>query len=129
MKNIRLSITLAAVCLVNGCASVPDAGASKGDGLKRVYASAYSVVWDAAISAVHQTDLSLVSEDQNAGVIVAKADWSQTSYGESVTIFVEALPNKRGTQLEVVNSAAAASVLFSRDWEGILARQLDETLK
>lgn len=129
MKNIRLSIALAAVCLVNGCASVPDAGASKGDGIKRVYASDYSVVWEAAISTVHQTDLSMVSEDQNTGVIIDKDDWSQTSYGESVTFFVEALPNRHGTQLEVVNSAATASVLFSRDWEGILARRLDETLK
>lgn len=129
MKNIRLSITLATACMVNGCESTPDVDASKGDGLKRVYASSYSVVWEAAINAVHQTDLSVVSEDQNTGVIIAKADWSQTTYGESVTIFVETLPNKRGTQLEVVNSAAAASMLFGRDWEGILARRLDETLK
>lgn len=129
MKNNRLLITLAAACLVSSCASTPDAGGAKGDGLKRVYANDYALVWDAAVNAVHQTDLSMVSEDQNTGVIRAKADWSQTSYGEGVAIFIEALPNKQGTQVEIVNSAAAASILFSRDWEGILAKRIDETLK
>lgn len=128
MYKLVCSLILGMSLFVSGCATLADAKASKGSGEFKVYEKSYDVVWDAVIETVNQSNLEIVTEDRERGLVLAQGAVSAFSWGENVAIFVESVDGKIRTRVEVVNKLAVSTNITAPDWEGRILMDLDSKL-
>ena len=129
MKRAIALITVIVSFFISGCATLADAQAARGTGTIRIYDKEYSEVWSAALTAVSESGLALVSENKDKGTILAQRGMTAFSYGENVAIFVERVDGQVRTRVEVVNKRALATNITAADWEEDLTGRLDKKLK
>lgn len=129
MKKLLLFVVISLAAFLNtGCSTLADAKAAKGTGTTKVYDKSYDVVWNAVIKAVNSTDLALVSDSKETGLILAQRGMTAFSHGENVAIFVEKIYGKVSTRVEVVNKRAIATNITAADWESRIIEALDKQL-
>ncbi len=128
-KFLLLASALVALLAATGCASMADATAARGTGVAHVYDQPYDKVWDALDASVHETDLTIVSEDKATGTLLAKRSMTAFSYGENVAIFVDRVTGKVSTRVEIVNKRVLATNITAPDWDVRLFKALDARLK
>ena len=128
MKKSMLLFVLMFSFFGVGCSTLADARAAKGQGAYRIYDKEYIVVWNAALNTVKNTDLALVTDDKEQGMILAQRGMTAFSYGENVAIFIEPINGFVKTRVEVVNKRALATNITAANWEAKILEDLDVTL-
>jgi len=128
MKWINLALISLAIITSSGCATLADSVAAKGTGPSKVYSASKELVWPVAVDAVKYSDLDLVSESKESGMILAQRGITAFSYGENVAIFVEA-ENEKSCRVEVVSKKAMATNVFAPDWSSTIFKRLDAAFK
>ncbi len=128
MKLVKTLIPILAILFITGCSTMADSIAAKGTGPYRIYEQNKDEVWREAINAVNSTELDLVSENKQSGVILAQRSMSVFSYGENVAIFVEDYEDKQ-CRVEVVSKKAMSTNIFAPDWSESIFDYLDARLK
>ena len=130
MKRLLAALLILVSTLIDsGCSTIADAKAAKGSGTVRVYDKPYDVVWDAVISTVKGTSLSIASENKSDGVILAQGSIGLFTWGENVAIYVEDAGGRVKTRVEIINKRVASMNITAYDWEGRLSQALDQRLK
>ena len=128
-----IGLKLACIALlflyIQGCATMADSISAKGTGQYRVYEKSFDEVWEAVISVVTGTQLSLVTKNKETGQILAQKGVSALSYGENVAIFVERVGSVVRTRVEVVSKKAMATNVFATNWEKNILEKLDLKLE
>ena len=126
-----LSVAFAVVILsfTTACSTLADAQAGKGSGTTRIYDRPYDEVWVAVIDTIKSSDLALVSENKEKGIVLAQGAISAFSWGENVAVFVEDVGGKAKTRVEVLNKRALATNITAKDWETRILEVLDKRLK
>jgi len=110
----------------SGCSTMADARAARGSGTVRVYEKPYEVVWDAALGAVTNANLRVVSESKAEGLILAEGGIGLFTWGENVAIYVEDAGGRVRTRVEIINKRVLATNITAYDWEGRLFRTIDQ---
>lgn len=127
MKASVLAIFVFAV-LAGGCASTETVKDAKGQGVKRVYQSAYEPVFNAALAAAKTKQLEVVESNKDTGRVVLSHGVTLWSWGERIAVFVKAA-TAQTTEVEIVSKAVVAPLNFPPDWERILLEQIDLELR
>lgn len=112
----------------SGCATLADAKGAKGSGMSKTYDHPKEQVWAAIMDVLNETELEIVSSDEERGEILAQRGMTAFSYGENVAIFVEEFNGKMVTRVEVVNKRALATNITAANWGSRLFEKLDERL-
>ncbi|MCB2021108.1 MAG: hypothetical protein M9915_09640 [Rhizobacter sp.] len=128
-RLLFLAVVLAATALFTGCSTLADAQAARGTGESRIYDRPYEVVWIAASETVRDSGLTLVSEEKEKGLILARGGVSAFSWGENVAVFVEDIGGRARTRVEVSSKRALATNITAKNWETKLLESLDKKLK
>lgn len=129
MKRLLIALFAAALLLANtGCSTMADAKAAKGTGTAKVYDKPYDVVWDAVITSVKTSGLSLVSADKAQGSILAKGAISGFSWGENVAVYVDDAGGKVKTRVEVINKRTVGPNITAANWETRLFADIDKKI-
>jgi len=128
MKWINLTIILLAIITSSGCATLADSVAAKGTGPSKVYSASKESVWPVAVNTIKYSDLDLVSESKESGMILAQRGITAFSYGENVAIFIEE-ETEKSCRVEVVSKKALATNIFAPDWSGTIFKRLDAAFK
>lgn len=128
-RLLAVLVILAAAIAVSGCATIADAKAAKGTGTVRTYDKPYDVVWDAVITSVKATSLSIASENKAEGLVLAQGSIGLFTWGENVAIYVEDMGGRVRTRVEIINKRVASMNITAYDWEGRLSQALDQRLK
>ena len=127
IKSLGALFMVFALLFQPGCATVSDAESVRGTGEARVYPRSKELVWDVVMDVLGTTSLKIVAEDRDKGVIKAKRGVTGFSYGERVTIFVDAI-NEGETRVELVNKRVVESNTDAADWATIIFNRLDRVL-
>ena len=125
-RLLFLAVVLAATALFTGCSTLADAQAARGTGESRIYDRPYEVVWIAASETVRDSGLTLVSEEKEKGLILARGG---VSAFENVAVFVEDIGGRARTRVEVSSKRALATNITAKNWETKLLESLDKKLK
>ena len=121
-------ITLAIVFMA-GCTTLADTQEARGSGTTLTFDRSYEPVWMAAVDAVNDTTLDVVSEDKEAGQILAQKEITAFSYGENVAVFVSQSEDDSSTDVEVVSRKAMATNVFAKNWEKDILARISEKLE
>jgi len=130
IKKVLVVCALSGAALLQGCVSfnsLADAKNAKGTGEVRVYSAPKQDVWQKTVAIVQSSDLSIVSEDETKGLILAQQPISPLSLtaGQNVAIYVTESNGK--TRVEVINKKAVGGIEFvSKDWDEYITEELDE---
>ena len=131
--NIKIATTLFAAILLQGCLSfnsLADAKNSRGTGMSKTYAANKAQVWQQTLGVIEKSDLSVVNEDFNKGLILAQQPVSPLSLtaGQNVAVYVSDAGDQ--TKVEVISKKAIGEIEFtSKNWEKYVIEQLDERMK
>lgn len=98
-----------------GCASVGDARSEKGSGVVVVYRAPFDEVWRELPRLVSELQLKLVSDNPDAGELLAESGASVMGWGERVAIFVTRVEPGR-SRVEVVSKRAIGVNVTATDW-------------
>ena len=128
MKKLAVLFVLMCSMFGAGCSTLADARAAKGEGAYRIYDKEFDVVWIAAINAVKNSELALVTDDKTQGLILAQRGMTAFSYGENVAIFIEPIDGVIKTRVEVINKRALATNVTAANWEAKIFGSLDRAL-
>jgi hypothetical protein len=128
IKSLSALFMVFALLFQPGCATVSDAESVRGTGEARVYPRSKELVWDVVMDVLGTTSLKIVAEDRDKGVIMAKRGVTGFSYGERVTIFVDAINDGTATRVELVNKRVVESNTDAADWATIIFNRLDRVL-
>lgn len=96
--------------------------------MSKTYDHPKEQVWAAIMDVLNETELEIVSSDEERGEILAQRGMTAFSYGENVAIFVEEFNGKMVTRVEVVNKRALATNITAANWGSRLFEKLDERL-
>jgi len=128
-RSLSALFIVFAILLQSGCATVKDAEAKRGSGRVEVYELPKATVWKSMLEVLGTTSLSIVSTDENEGVILARRKLTWFSFGENVAIYIEPVKDNASTQVEVVNVKRVESNKNSLDWETRIFTKLNRALK
>jgi hypothetical protein len=123
-KLILIPLILLAV---SGCTTLADSIAAKGTGKSKIYESSKEKAWPVVVNAVKNSNLDLISESKDSGMILAQRGITAFSYGENVAIFVED-KSENTCQIEVVSKKAMQTNIFAPDWSTTIFKNIDKEL-
>ena len=114
-----------AFTFLRGCASTETVKEARGQGVTRVYFSAYEAVFNATLSAAKQKKLNVVESDKTGCRLVLSHGITWLSWGERIAVFIKATtPNS--TEVEIVSKPILSPLNFPPDWQQILLDQIDQ---
>lgn len=127
-RALAVAAGLLAACALAGCTtSLADARDAKGSGAERTYDQPFDTVWNAVMKSIKSTNLELVLDNKEKGIILGQGKVGPFTHGENVAIFVDHVGDTR-TRVEVVNKRASAMNITARDWQGKILEDLDRRL-
>ncbi len=129
IKILSMLSIFFAILMQPGCATLEDAEAKRGSGKVEVYKLPKQTVWHSMLEVLGTTSLSIVSKDENEGVILARRKLTWFSFGENVAIYIEAINDNASTKVEVINVKRVESNTNSLDWETRIFTKLDRALR
>ena len=103
---------------------------ARGTGMSKTYAANKAQVWQQTLGVIERSDLSVVNEDFNKGLILAQQPVSPLSLtaGQNVAVYVSDAGDQ--TKVEVISKKAIGEIEFtSKNWEKYVIEQLDERMK
>lgn len=124
---------VASTLMLQGCISfnsLADAKNAKGMGASREFSADKQRVWQQTLSIIEASDLSVVSEDETKGLILAQQPISPLSLtaGQNVAVYVTERYGK--TRVEVINKKAVGEIEFvSKDWDDYILDKLGERVR
>ncbi len=131
MKTIRMVlVALLGSLLLTGCISfnsLADARNSKGEGLIREFSKDKESVWQQTLAIVRHSDLKLVEDNPEKGLILAQQPVSPLglTVGQNVAIYIYGVGSK--TRVEVISKKAIGEIEFtSKNWESYIIEKLIE---
>ena len=107
---------LALILSVTGCATQRQVANMQGHGSKQTFTASFDPTWRAAVDAVQQNGLSIVSVDRTRGFIGARRTVRPHTLGENVGVWVSPI-SPTETAVEVVSRQAGPPVLWLKNWE------------
>ncbi|AKJ69464.1 hypothetical protein ABW99_15840 [Pandoraea thiooxydans] len=113
---------------LSGCASTESVKASREEGVHRVYAAPYKVVYDATLAAAKAKKLDLLESDPAAGRIVVSHGISWWSWGERIAIWLRPLSDS-STDVAIVSKPILAPLNYPPDWTSQLFEQIAAELQ
>ena len=126
-RNRRHALRLALTSTI-GWSLAGAARAARGDGSSREYAKPVGAVWPIVLDVVDQSGLTLLSKSRSDGLIVAQRSVSAFSWGETVSIHVNAVGKGR-TRVEVVSKKAMSTNFLATNWEKRILSELDARIR
>ncbi len=132
IKKLSLVFVLMSCVALQGCISfnsLADARNAKGTGMSKVFNANKSKVWQQALSVVEASDLTIVSEDEGKGLILAQQPISPLALtaGQNVAVYVSDANGR--TRVEVINKKSVGDIEFvSTDWEEYILEKLGSRL-
>jgi hypothetical protein len=117
---LALGVTLV---LMSGCTTLSDARNAEGAGVKQTYQATLKQTWDASLNALRNLNLSVASENEQKGYILAQRGMSAFSYGENIALFVRRRDAASCT-VEVVSKKAVTTNIFAPDWSQDIHNQI-----
>jgi hypothetical protein len=124
-KFLMLGATLA---FISGCTTLGDARNAEGSGVKRTYQATVKQTWDASLTALKNLNLSIASENEQKGYILAQRGVSAFSYGENIALFVRKQSESSCT-VEVVSKKAMTTNIFAPDWSQDVHKEIASQLR
>lgn len=130
-KKLIAALALSSV-LLQGCISfnsLADAKDAKGTGVAKTFTTDKSRVWQTTLSIITASDLKLVDENEDKGLILAQQPISPFSLtaGQNVAIFITDVGGR--TRVEVVDKKSVCEIEFvSKDWDDYIIEKLSERL-
>ncbi|MEK7854822.1 MAG: hypothetical protein AAB288_01945 [Acidobacteriota bacterium] len=113
--------------LFTGCATLKDAQAARGSGMKQIYSHPVDVVWAKTTQAITSLGPTVVSENKAEGSILAETTMSAFSAGEKIAVFIKKIDESK-TEVEVISKKAIATNVFAYNWEKRVHDRLAELL-
>jgi hypothetical protein len=115
------------VLIVTGCATQKQVAESQGRGITQTYGASFDPVWRAAVDAVQQNGLEVITADRTSGYISARRTVRVHTFGENVGVWVrESAP--ANTLVEVVSRQAGPPVAWLKNWENEIHRSITANL-
>ena len=114
--------------LTSGCASTKTVKEAQGQGVSRVYNSAYGAVFDATLAAAKTKELKVMESDKNSGRVILSHGVTWWSWGERVAVFLNAVTTET-TEVEIVSKPVLSPLNFPPDWQQILLDEIDVELR
>ena len=125
---LRSSLMLTSLLFAAGCTTLGDARKAEGEGVKRTYQATFKQTWDASLASLTRLKLSIASENQEKGYILAQRGMSAFSYGENIALFVKR-QNDAACTVEVVSKKAMATNIFAPDWSEDINKEIAMRLR
>lgn len=128
IKKYALSLLLLSCLALQGCISfnsLADARNAKGTGMSKVFSAKKEKVWQQALSVIEASDLTIVSEDEAKGLILAQQPISPLSLtaGQNVAVYVTDANGQ--TRVEVISKKSVGEIEFvSTDWDEYILEKL-----
>jgi hypothetical protein len=118
----------ATLAFISGCSTLSDARNAEGSGVKRTYQATMKQTWDASLTALRNLNLSIASENEQKGYILAQRGMSAFSYGENIALFVRKQSESSCT-VEVVSKKAMTTNIFAPDWSQDVHKEIASQLR
>ena len=126
MKVLSI-LSLVGVVIATGCATQRQVAESQGRGTTQTYGASFDPVWRAAVDAVQQNGLEVITADRTTGYISARRTVRVHTFGENVGVWVrESAP--ANTLVEVVSRQAGPPVAWLKNWENEIHRSITANL-
>jgi hypothetical protein len=120
-------LTLVGVLLAAGCATQKRVSELQGRGTTQIYGASFEPVWRAAVDAVQQDGLEVITADRTSGYISARRTVRAHTFGENVGVWIrETAP--ANTQVEVVSRQVGPPVAWLKNWENEIHRSITANL-
>jgi hypothetical protein len=113
---------------VSGCTTLSDARNAEGEGVKRTYQATVKQTWEASLTALRNLNLSVASENEQKGYILAQRGMTAFSYGENVALFIRKRDETNCT-VEVVSKKAVMGNIFAPDWSADIHKEIVSQLR
>lgn len=123
LTTLKMIAIVGTIAFASGCTTLADARKAEGEGVKRTYQATFKQAWDASISALSRLQLSIASENQEKGYILAQRGISAFSYGENIALFVKK-QNDAECSVEVVSKRAMTTNIFAPDWSQDIHKEI-----
>lgn len=125
---LRISLMLTSLLFAAGCTTLGDARKAEGEGVKRTYQATFKQTWDASLASLTRLKLSIASENEQKGYILAQRGMTFFSNGENVALFVRKRDEANCT-VEVVSKKAVMTNIFAPNWSADIHREIASQLR
>jgi len=125
---LRMIAIVGTITFASGCTTLSDARNAEGEGVKRTYQATVKQTWAASLTALRNLNLSVASENEQKGYILAQRGMTAFSYGENVALFIRKRDEANCT-VEVVSKKAVMGNIFAPDWSADIHKEIASQLR
>ena len=128
-KKLTLILIVSSLAFIQGCSTLADAKAGKGNGTVATYDATFDAIWSAIPALLKELELPVVNTNKSSGEVLAQNGISGFSWGDNVAIYVEKVDGQIKTRVEVISKRALATTVFATNWETKIIQKLDQKFK